>query len=123
MTLHLVCAGVDRRLWHTIRREDGSWFGLGPVCEEVLQEHPGSPDLRNTFIGVACAAAPPNAFNAGVLGVLGLAEDNILLTRREANGNWSQFFPIFPIGLSSCDAVGVVDIGGGLRIGAVITKQ
>jgi len=40
--LHLVCIDDNQRLWHTIRRLDGTWFPFGDVRPAALGQNPAS---------------------------------------------------------------------------------
>jgi hypothetical protein len=76
----LQLAGVTRdgRLWHTIRRADGSWTGFGDV--------EGQAGDRGRFVDVDCAGM------GDALHLAGVTQDGRLWhTIRRVDGSWTPF--------------------------------
>ena len=79
--LHLVGLTADGRMWHTIRRADGSWQ---PFFGDVKGQESNDPGF---FSAVGCAGV------GGDLHVVSLTDDGWMWhTIRRANGKWQPFF-------------------------------
>jgi uncharacterized protein YkwD len=76
--LHLCAITSDGRLWHTVRRADGSWVPFGDVA--------GQAGDQGRFVSVALASV------SGELHVSGVTSDGKLWhTVRRADGSWLPF--------------------------------
>jgi hypothetical protein len=76
--LHLAGVTRDGRLWHTIRRADGSWTGFGDV--------EGQAGDRGRFVDVDCAGM------GDALHLAGVTQDGRLWhTIRRVDGSWTPF--------------------------------
>ena len=85
--LHICALDRQSRLWHTLRRSDGSWpFAFGEVQAQTRLVGPNSGVGPTPF--VACAAAP-----SGDLHICALDKQNRLWhTLRRADGSWPFAF-------------------------------
>jgi uncharacterized protein YkwD len=76
--LHLCAITSDGRLWHTVRRADGSWLPFGDVASQAGDQ--------GQFVSVALASVH------GALHVSGVTSDGKLWhTVRRADGSWLPF--------------------------------
>jgi hypothetical protein len=82
--LQLVGVGLNGQLWHTIRREDGSWHSPFGLVEGVVQ---GGPPAPGGFARVGCAGVGND------LQLVGLGSDGQLYhSIRYAEGSWQSPF-------------------------------
>lgn len=85
MVLHLMCAGADGTLWHTVRQIDGSWLPFGDVRVAVLSENPGSLDPVS-FEDVTCTNVGNDLHVAGTM-----QNGRVVHTIRRISGTWFPF--------------------------------
>ncbi len=78
--LHIVARFKDGRLWHTVRRSNGSW----PAAWDVLKS--ASSTAPSAFSGVSCAATLQG------LQVVGLSGGRPWHTVRRPDGTWQASF-------------------------------
>jgi hypothetical protein len=80
-----ICTAASGRLFHTIRRADGTWSAFGDVVAEITREHPGAP--APAAIGsVGCAVV------GGELHLTAIDAAGVLWhTIRHGDGSWSEF--------------------------------
>ncbi|HEY7144998.1 MAG TPA: hypothetical protein VH637_12195 [Streptosporangiaceae bacterium] len=76
-TSAFMIATVDGGLWHTMRKPDGTWTGLGDVKGQI-----GDP---GAVTGVAAAGSGPGV----VQFLFTTADGNLWHTIRQANGTWT----------------------------------
>jgi hypothetical protein len=88
--LHYLAVGRDDgRLWHTIRRANGTWFEFGNVRRVVLGDNPGTPDC-GPVLAVSCAAEGSELHV--VVAIRGARQ--LWHTIRRATTRWSPFDPL-----------------------------
>jgi hypothetical protein len=107
--LHIVALTDDGRMWHTIRRADGSWQPFFGDVKDVESNDPGY------FSAVGCAGV------GGQLHVVGLTDDGRMWhTIRLNDSSWQPFFGDVK-GVESNDpghfsAVSCAAVGGQLHV-------
>lgn len=104
---HVVAAGGDGRLYHTVRKADGSWGGFGDIGS--MAGNPG------TFTQVSAVSI------GGDLHVVAVASGKIFHTIRKADGNWTAFGDLSSVAgpISTVTTSAVTNTSGQLQVLAV----
>lgn len=118
--LHVVCIDNAQNLWHTIRRNDGTWFPFGDVRGVVLGSNPGSLN-PGPFDDLACAGVV-NDLHVCLL----TTTNQVIHTIRLINGSWSPFGDASSAAQApngNVFSVAAAQVNGQLQMGAAIQTR